>query len=380
MQTGPATAQPLLAHLRRGLEELHPAYFAMVMATGVVSIVASRLGLREAAAALYRVNVPAYAVLWVLFAARAVAYPRRLLADLASHQRGPGFFTAVAATCVLGLQLAVLRGEAGAAYALFWLGLALWGGCTYAVFVLLSIRAQKPSLAEGIHGGWLVAVVGTQSLVVLGAQVVAPRHGGSEAAFFLLAALWLAGGMLYLWMISLIFYRWMFFRVSPADLLPPSWINMGAVAISVVAGAALCDAARGSALLQGLLPFLRGLTLMFWATATWWIPMLVLLGVWRHRGASRIPFAYDPLYWALVFPLGMYSLASYRMGQVFALPFLAWLAKAFAVVALCAWLLTFLGMTARLIHLLLLAARSLHRERGPVAPHTAAPDPMTRQS
>lgn len=382
MQTRLATpdAARLVAHLRRSVQELHPAYFAMVMATGIVSIVAGRLGLQEASVLLFRLNVPAYLAVWALFAARAIAYPRRFLADLGSHQRGPGFFTSVAATCVLGLQFATLGGNTTVALGLFWLGLVLWGACTYSVFVLLSIREGKPSLAEGINGGWLVAVVATQSLCLLGAAVLAPRSGGSDAVFFFLAALWLAGGMLYVWMISLIFYRYMFFRFSPADLMPPYWINMGAVAISVVAGAALSDAARGSALLQGLLPFLNGLTLMFWATATWWIPMLLLLGLWRHGGASRIPFVYDPLYWGLVFPLGMYSLATYRVGQVFALPFLWWLARAFAVVALCAWLLTFLGMASRLIHLLVLAARSLQPERGAVAPQPAAPDGMTRRS
>jgi voltage-gated anion channel len=49
--------------------------------------------------------------------------------------------------------------------------------------------------------------------------------------------MWLWGGMLYIWMISLIFYRDTFFRFSADDLTPPYWINMGAVAISALAGA-----------------------------------------------------------------------------------------------------------------------------------------------
>jgi len=49
--------------------------------------------------------------------------------------------------------------------------------------------------------------------------------------------------------------------------------------------------------IRDLLPFVRGLTLMFWATATWWIPMLVILGVWRHV-YRRFPLVHDPLNWA----------------------------------------------------------------------------------
>src|SRR3546814_2735603 len=37
--------------------------------------------------------------------------------------------------------------------------------------------------------------------------------------------------------------------------------------------------------------------------STWWIPMLLLLGLWRY-GYKRFPFRYDPLYWGAVFPLG----------------------------------------------------------------------------
>ena len=45
--------------------------------------------------------------------------------------------------------------------------------------------------------------------------------------------------MLYIWMIALIFYRFTFLPLTPGDLTPPYWINMGAMAISTLAGAAL---------------------------------------------------------------------------------------------------------------------------------------------
>lgn len=53
-----------------------------------------------------------------------------------------------------------------------------------------------------------------------------------------------------------------------------------------------------------LLPFVKGMTLLFWATATWWIPVLIDLGIERH-GQLRFPRAYEHAYWAAVFPLGM---------------------------------------------------------------------------
>ncbi len=98
--------------------------------------------------------------------------------------------------------------------------------------------------------------------------------------------MWLGGGMLYIWIISLIFYRYTFLPLDPRQLAPPYWINMGAMAISTLAGTLLVSNAPQSPLLKTLSPFLLGLTLLFWATATWWIPLLVALGIWRHLSCA----------------------------------------------------------------------------------------------
>ncbi|MBI2566795.1 MAG: tellurite resistance/C4-dicarboxylate transporter family protein [Candidatus Schekmanbacteria bacterium] len=98
---------------------------------------------------------------------------------------------------------------------------------------------------------------------------------------------------------------------TSAEYMRSRRICMGAVAISTIAGTALLSAADGSALPSSIRPFVAGLTLLYWATATWWIPMLLALGIWRHA-VRRVPFTYDPLYWGLVFPLGMYSVCTYR--------------------------------------------------------------------
>lgn len=351
---------PVLRHVKQQVKALHPAYFAMSMATGIVSLACHFLGLAGFAALLFWINVAAYGALWVLTVARASFFRRSFFLDWSSHQRAPGFFTSVAATSVLGMQFLLLRGDSATAFGLWWLALLLWAVCTYAVFVALSIRDDKPSLGEGINGGWLVAVVATQAVCVLGCNVLPERLGNQDAILFFLASFWLCGGMLYIWMISLIFYRYTFFKFSPTDLMPPYWINMGAVAISTLAGTTLIAVTGDSPLLTSIRPFVKGFTLMYWATATWWIPMLLILGVWRHC-VRRIELAYDPLYWGLVFPLGMYSLCTYQVSGVFELPFLLWLARAFVVLGLVAWLLTFFGLTSRFLYVLMLAARSCTR-------------------
>ena len=269
-------------------------------------------------------------------------------ADFSHHGRAVGFFTTVAATCVLGSQCLVVGGSVTAALALWIAGIVLWAVLIYSVFALLTVKAEKPPLADGINGGWLISVVAAQSVSVLGAQL-APELGDRAPEVLVFAlAMWLGGGMLYLWIISLIFYRYTFFPMSPSDLAPPYWINMGAAAISTLAGAMLVGATPHSPVLAQILPFVRGFTLLWWATASWWIPMLLILGVWRHA-IRKFPLRYDPLYWGAVFPLGMYTVCTARLSRAVDAPYLIAISRVFVYVALAAWCLVAAAMAWHLV-------------------------------
>jgi tellurite resistance protein TehA-like permease len=93
---------------------------------------------------------------------------------------------------------------------------------------------------------------------------------------------------------------------------------------------------------------LKGFTVFYWATGTWWIPMLLLLGIWRYV-FERFPFEYDPLYWGAVFPLGMYSACTWQMDRAMEFGFLSVLPRVFLYIALGAWAVTFLGMLRTLL-------------------------------
>ena len=325
------------------IAELHPAYFALVMATGIVSIASQLVGFRPIAIALYPLNVLFYAALWALTVVRVLRYRARVIADLFHHGRSVGFFTMVAATCVLGSQSFVVAGFAAVATALWFAGIVLWIVLTYSIITILTVKSEKPPLSEGLNGGWLVIVVASHSVAALGAQLAPTMTDYAEQALLFSLAMWLGGAMLYIWIISLIFYRYTFFVLSPNDLAPPYWINMGAAAIATLAGTMLVAGAPHSPVVQQVLPFVRGFTLLWWATATWWIPMLVILGIWRHV-YRRFPLQYDPLYWGAVFPLGMYTACTARLSQAVDAPYLMAIPRVSLFVALAAWGLALVGM------------------------------------
>ena len=132
----------------------------------------------------------------------------------------------------------------------------------------------------------------------------------------------------------------------------PDWINLGAMAISTLAGSLLSINAVDAPVLLSVRPFIKGCTIFFWASGTWWIPMLLVLGVWRYV-YKRFPLRYDPLYWGGVFPLGMYATSTLELTRAMDFGFLDWLPKLFFVIALVAWFGAFVGVVRNVLRLAL---------------------------
>jgi tellurite resistance protein TehA-like permease len=327
-------------------ETLFPGYFALVMATAAVSIASELLGYKWFASSLVSLNWVFYLALWALTLVRLTLYPRRIVEDLFDHQRAPGFFTLVAGTCVLATQTALVAHHSAVAGALWWLGLGLWFVIMYAFFTAVMVRSRKPTLARGINGAWLIAAVATQSIVV-SRGAVDGLSAPSQAIQFLCLAMFMIGSMLYLAIIPLIFYRLTFVRLASRDFSPPYWINMGAVAITTLAGSTLMMRVGHWPVLGAVAPFLPGFTLFFWAAASWWIPLLIALMAWRHIVRKEVP-RYEPALWGMVFPLGMYTTATFQLSRATGFGFLAEIPQVFIFIALGAWMITFAGLIRRI--------------------------------
>ncbi len=347
---------------------LDPSCFSIVMATGIVSIASAYVGaavswLSLVSLALLWINVSVFALQIVLTGVRVLRSFPRVIADLFDHKRAFGFFSMVAASAVLGGQFLLIADLPGVALTLWCFAAGLWLAFTYLIFTCVTIMRNKPSLNDGLHGGWLLAVVATQSVSILGVLCVEFVEF-RDLMLFVSLALWLSGGMLYVLIISLIFYRYCFGAIDVESMSPPYWINMGAMAISTLAGTTLIEAAHSSPLLTQILPFMKGMALLCWSTATWWIPLLVMLGLWRHV-FQRKKLEYDLRYWSIVFPLGMYSVSTRGVSHAMDVHLLDQLSTLFAYIALAAWLLTSVGLGRHLV-------RSFYRSGERSGPYSRA--------
>lgn len=324
------------------IEGLFPGYFALVMATGIIATAADQEDLGWLAWLLFAMAGGAYVVLAVLLAARIVAFPRAFADDLTSHAKGFAFLTVVAGTNVLGAAGALVADWWGLAWVLWFVSIAAWLLLGQTTLIAVVLRNPKPGLGAGINGTWFLLTVSTQSVAVLGALLLIHRGGSDILAFTVLAAFAL-GTVLYLIVMTMIFLRWTFQPLEPTEADPPAWIAAGAVAITVLAGSNILLAADVSPRIERIGPFVEGLVVTAWATATFWFPVMLAIGVWRHV-VRRVPLRYHPSYWALVFPLGMYAVATFRMRTAIDLDALGWAPTVAFGFALAAWAAAFAGM------------------------------------
>jgi tellurite resistance protein TehA-like permease len=329
------------AHPASPVATLSPGVFAMVMATGIIAVASSQQGIDWLADALYVVAAVMYVVLLPTLVARIIRYPAAFTADVTSPRKGFAFLTTVAGTNVLAAASAVLHGWWALAWTLWWLAVRLWPVFLYITLIAVVIGDDKPGLEQGINGTWFLLTVATESIAVV-AGLLLTRGDNNLLAFTAMAAFTL-GLVLYLMVMTAEFLRWTLRRLDPTDLDPSAWISAGAMAITVLAGSNLLIAAPHSQALAQLTQFLHALVILAWATATFWLPLLVGLGVWRHI-VRRVPLACTSAYWALVFPIGMYGAATSSMLDVIQVGRLGWLPQVTLVAALVAWLLTFMGL------------------------------------
>ena len=278
------SGQPRPSRLRQELANLYPGYFALVMATGIVSAGLIRAW-PAASAMLLAVALAGFAVLTLLFGVRAALFPTRFVADLSSADRVFGFFTIVAAADVLALRADQQRWpQVSIGFAI--VGAVTWALLTYAVPVLLVTRARHDSVNRTADGSWLLWVVATQSVAAVSAALAGEgRWWGALADGAVI--LWSVGTVLYLVLVTVVGAQLLVEGLRPGEFTPPFWILMGAAAISVLAGALISRLPGPDPMVSMALPLVSGMSLVLWAFASWWIPLLIVLQLWRCAGRGR---------------------------------------------------------------------------------------------
>lgn len=316
--------------------DLPPDVFAVVMATGIVSVAARDHGYRRIDLAFTALAVAAFLALLTGLFLRVVARPASAFGEVRDPDVALRLFTFVAACAVLSTRLSehvVVVDAIDAVAALAWL-------------ILVPIAARdvcsrpRADLRDHAHGAWLLASVATSGLAIAAADRVTDHAWSGWLVISALA--WALAILLYLAVAWLIAWRSMTGPFRPDEVTPDSWILMGALAISTLAGDRLLGNGRRLGSWHWLLDVAHPVTLVLWIIASLWIPVLLYAEVWRidHRSGS-LKFA--GVWWSAVFPLGMYATATYATAVQLNMPSLVTISLVFFWNAATVWLLVASG-------------------------------------
>ncbi|PHS18138.1 MAG: C4-dicarboxylate ABC transporter [Kangiella sp.] len=316
------------------LKNLYPGYFAMTMATGIISIALGLQGYLIISEVLLVLAILTWFVLTFLYTWRLIRFPKAVIENLTNPKTTFIFFTFVAATNICGI-LMFHKGFIQLAIACWIVSFLYWSTLMYFGFASLCF-AHKDREVKVVHGGWLILIVGTQSLVLLGTKIAGEL--GEYASYMMVEIhmLWSLGMIFYAIFVTLFCYRIFFMNMESSDYSPLMWVVMGAAAISANAGSSLLLTDPVIPLLADLRPVVQLLSIMLWTWATWWIPLLVIIGLWKHV-YNKVPLKYEPMQWSIVFPLGMYAVATYNLALSSEFKPLLYLSKGMLYVAVVVW-------------------------------------------
>lgn len=298
---------------------MRPDAFALVMATGIVSVAAADHDYRWISDALAVLACVALVALIVTAAVKRLDF-----GDVRDPSVVLRLFTFVAACAVVGSRLEFWPAVTWAMGTLALLG--------WLVLVPLTVRSMGArgwaALRAESRGGWLLASVGTSGL----ATVAADLHLVPVAV-----VLWGVAIAVYLLMTWLILARAFDERLDPQGFEPDSWILMGGLAIATLAGDHIHHAGRLLGWPEGALDAVEVVTVLTWLAATsWLVPLVIFLALRLSRVARNLRFA--GLWWAMVFPLGMYAAATHTMWSETGWVAMQTVSLVFFWIALAAWL------------------------------------------
>jgi tellurite resistance protein TehA-like permease len=148
---------------------------------------------------------------------------------------------------------------------------------------------------------------------------------------------WNYGVFIYIIFMVLTVYRIFFFPLKRNDLHPAYWTCMGAAAIAVFDGSRLILIENPPLFLEIIRPFVQGMVFLLWIWGTAWIPLLILMGGWKYA-YFQLPFHYEPSLWTIVFPLGMYTLATEILPSSISLHLVQGIVPILLWITLFAWL------------------------------------------
>ncbi|ARO54077.1 C4-dicarboxylate ABC transporter [Methylobacterium sp. Leaf102] len=342
-----------LQHPRDVIRQFTPNWFTVVMGTGVVALALDRLPETHALLApvplgLWLASVVLFATFCLVYGARWIFYfdgARRIF----GHSTVSMFFGAIPmalATLLNGLLIfgpPYLGAETvRIALPLWWFDVALALICAVAIPYLMFTRQEHR--IDQMTAVWLLPVVTAEVVAVSGGLLAPALSGESQQLAVIVTSfvLWGVSVPLALSILAILVLRMALHNLPPREMAASSWLSLGPLGTGAL-GLLVLGQAGGPILAAGGFagaPEILRITgligaLILWGYGAWWF--LLSLAVTVRYLRAGVPFNLG--WWGYIFPLGVYALATLRIGEVTALSGFAWLGAGLVGLLTLLWLI-----------------------------------------
>lgn len=331
----------------QSVRQFTPNWFAVTMGTGVLAIALAQTPLRPVGQTLWLTNIALFSLFFGLYAARWILFPheaRRIFQHpVMSMFLGcapMGLATIVNGFLIFGPDLLGPRAVA-IAVTLWRIDVLLAIACGLAIPFLMFTRQEHGM--ERMTAVWLLPIVPSEVAAASGGLLI-PHLADPAAKLDVLVTsyvLWAVSVPLALSILTVLVLRMALHKLPEPGMAATSWlalgpIGTGALALLVLGDAApavlsrgglaaYADAFRGASLLGGLL---------LWGYGLWWLTMAALITVRQLR--LGLPFNLG--WWGYTFPLGVFTLATLKLGHLLPIHALTALGQSLIATLAVVWL------------------------------------------
>jgi C4-dicarboxylate transporter/malic acid transport protein len=317
----PSTQFPSMSTIIRNFV---PGWYASVMGTAVIVIdffifrdvlpfadAFQLFFLGLSALMLLAITIP-----WML---RWLLHFDQVRADL-THSVSAAFFPTMPISLIIwGIALEKAGPQFLEKDTVFPIAQALWllgtAGIAGFALLILSIQFSKPDLQwENANLGWLIPPVSALIVPVLGGSLAVEYAGTAWGDINMLVSLIFLGIgiVLFIFVMSTVFSRYLFHELPAAHLAPTIWIGIAPTAILTIIAVKIVEpitlffnASEETAQVLKLLAKVLGVGL--WGFAFFWLLLAITITLLHHQ---RTPLSFAMSWWAFTFPLGAFVVAS----------------------------------------------------------------------
>ncbi|MCQ3028119.1 TDT family transporter [Pseudomonas tremae] len=324
-----------LASPREAIRQFTPNWFAVTMGTGILSLALAQLPgnsalLRNLGEALWFLNIGLFVLFSVMYACRWLLFFNEAR-KVFGHSTVSMFFGTIPmglATLISGLLVfgPARWGDAivPVAEALWWLDVAMALACGVLIPFMMFTR-QEHSI-EKMTAVWLLPVVAAEVAAACGG-LLTQQLATPDAQFTVLITsyvLWAYSVPVALSILVILLLRLALHKLPHESMAASSWLALGPIgtgALSMLvmsSDAPAVFAAHGLASVGSVAAGVGVIAgMLFWGLGLWWMALAVLITARYFKQG----LAFNLGWWAFTFPLGVYALATLKLGATLHLGF-----------------------------------------------------------